>query len=118
MSSARLQGRAAVWAGARGRCPNCGEGRLFVRWMRVADRCDICGYALGAVQSGDGAASFIMQLTGLFVGMPALAVNLIYQPPLWVNLIVWPPLAVSFAALLMQPGKGVMTALNLLRTRK
>lgn len=112
-----LKGRAAAWAGARGRCPNCGRGPLFAGWMKVAPRCTACDYPLGEVETGDGAATFIMQITGLFVGGGALAFNLAYQPALWVNLLIWPPLALIMALGLMRPGKGLMTALNLLRTR-
>jgi uncharacterized protein (DUF983 family) len=28
--------------GLRGRCPACGEGRLFVKFLKVADACPAC----------------------------------------------------------------------------
>lgn len=28
--------------GLRGRCPRCGEGRLFRRWLEIHDRCSEC----------------------------------------------------------------------------
>lgn len=112
-----LRGRTAVMAGVRGRCPNCGQGALFAGWLKVSAQCEVCGYALGNVETGDGAATFIMQITGFLVGFTALAINLNYQPPLWLNLVIWPPLAAIVALGLMRPGKGLMTALNLLRTR-
>jgi uncharacterized protein (DUF983 family) len=33
----------AVLRGLRGRCPNCGQGRMFGRFLKVADRCPACG---------------------------------------------------------------------------
>lgn len=113
----RLQGKSAVWAGVRGRCPNCGQGRLFSGWLKVARRCDVCDFDLGAVETGDGAATFIMQFTGLTVGMTAVAFNLAFRPPLWLNMVVWLPLAAIVSLGLMRPGKGLMTALQMLRTR-
>jgi len=114
----QLRGRHAAWAGLRGRCPACGRGRLFAGWLKVVPVCAQCRYPLGKVETGDGAATFIMQITGVLVGFPALAANLAWQPPLWLNLIVWPPLALVVALGLMRPGKGLMTALNLLRARR
>jgi uncharacterized protein (DUF983 family) len=29
--------------GARGRCPRCGHGALFVRWIKLHDQCAVCG---------------------------------------------------------------------------
>ncbi|WP_292051940.1 MULTISPECIES: DUF983 domain-containing protein [unclassified Brevundimonas] len=114
----RLQGRQAVWAGVRGRCPNCGGGALFDGWLKVQARCDACDYPLKDIETGDGAATFIMQITGASVGMAAVAYNLAVRPPLWLNLLIWLPLVVLVSGGLMRPGKGLMTALNMLRTRK
>lgn len=112
-----LQGRDAVWAGVKGRCPNCGQGRLFCGWLKVCTRCEACDYPLKEIETGDGAATFIMQITGMTVGMSAVAFNLAVRPPLWVNLVLWLPLVIVVSGGLMRPGKGLMTALNLLRNR-
>ena len=107
-----------MWAGVRGRCPECGQGALFAGWLKVEPRCEVCGFELGKVETGDGAATFIMQITGLTVGMASVAFNLALRPPLWLNLVLWIPLAGAVSLALMRPGKGLMTALNLLRNRQ
>jgi hypothetical protein len=33
----------ALWRGFTMRCPNCGEGKLFGRFLKVADHCAVCG---------------------------------------------------------------------------
>lgn len=63
--------------------------------------------------TGDGAASFIMQITGAVVGFSALYVEIAYRPPMWLHLVVWPPMVVILALGLMRPGKGLMTALHI-----
>jgi uncharacterized protein (DUF983 family) len=35
--------RQALGRGIRGRCPQCGEGPLFVRFLKTHDRCSACG---------------------------------------------------------------------------
>ncbi len=34
--------RSALWRGLRGRCPACGEDRLFESWIRVRPACRSC----------------------------------------------------------------------------
>jgi uncharacterized protein (DUF983 family) len=36
----------ALARGLRRRCPRCGQGRLFRRWLSMAERCPRCGLAL------------------------------------------------------------------------
>ena len=35
--------RQVLWRGWRRRCPQCGEGRLFESWFRMARDCMVCG---------------------------------------------------------------------------
>ena len=35
--------RTALWRGIRQRCPRCGDGPLFQRWIVAHDRCSSCG---------------------------------------------------------------------------
>lgn len=116
-SRAALLGRAAVVAGLKGRCPHCGQGRLFAGFLKVVPRCEACGHDLARVETGDGAATFIMQIAGAVVGFSALAVELKYHPPIWLHLVLWLPLVILLALGLMRPGKGLMTALNMLRMK-
>ena len=107
----------AVKAGLKGRCPHCGQGRLFQGFLKVVPACETCGYDLARVETGDGAATFIMQIAGFVVGFSALAVELKYHPPMWLHLALWPLLVVLLALSLMRPGKGLMTALQMLRLK-
>ncbi|RIJ65590.1 DUF983 domain-containing protein [Brevundimonas sp. LPMIX5] len=124
LSSARgLRSRAdllvwpAVRAGLMGRCPACGRGPLFEGFLKRRASCEACGFDLGAVETGDGAATFIMQIAGFLVGFSALAVEIAFSPPIWLHLIIWLPLTAGLALALMRPGKGLMTALQMLRQR-
>lgn len=35
--------RVILWNGLKRRCPRCGGGRLFHRWLKLHDRCPACG---------------------------------------------------------------------------
>ena len=102
-----------IRAGLVCRCPNCGRGKLFSGFLKVVDRCAVCGFDFSRLNTGDGAAVFIMQIAGAPVVFTALFVEIAYSPPIWLHLIVWPPLVLVLALALMRPGKGVMVALQM-----
>ncbi|WP_299176736.1 DUF983 domain-containing protein [uncultured Brevundimonas sp.] len=101
-----------VRAGLKGRCPRCGQGRLFAGFLKVRPECEACGLDFSTIQTGDGPASFIMQIAGFVVGFSALFVEIKYHPPMWLHLIVWLPLVVALSLALMRPGRGLMIGLQ------
>ena len=63
------------------RCPRCGRGRLFDGYLTVAARCPICDLDLGAQDSGDGPAVFVVLILGFVVVALALLVEVAFSPP-------------------------------------
>ncbi|MBL0946672.1 MAG: DUF983 domain-containing protein [Brevundimonas sp.] len=102
-----------IRAGLLCRCPACGEGRLFVGFLKVVDRCAVCGADFTRLNTGDGAAVFIMQISGGISVFLALGLQIAFGPPLWVLMIVAVPLVLALSLGLMRPGKGVMIALQM-----
>ncbi|MFC3068547.1 DUF983 domain-containing protein [Phenylobacterium soli] len=100
----------ALVAGALGRCPNCGEGRLFEGFLRVSPRCEACGYDLAKADSGDGPAVFVILIAGFVVAFAALITEIAVHPPVWVHLILWLPATLILCLVLLRPMKGLMLA--------
>ncbi len=107
-----------VRAGLLCRCPFCGRGRLFQGFLKVRAPCEACGFDLQALETGDGPATFIMQISGFLVVFSALYVEIAHAPPMWLHLAVWPALVALLALGLMRPGKGLMMGLELRRRRE
>lgn len=103
---------APLRVGLMGRCPRCGDGRLFAGFLTIAPRCDHCGLDFAFADSGDGPAFFVMSIAGFIVLGGALAVEILYKPPLWVHVLLWLPLGLAVPLLLLRPFKGVMVALQ------
>ncbi|WP_066721092.1 MULTISPECIES: DUF983 domain-containing protein [Hyphomicrobiales] len=98
--------------GLKGRCPRCGEGKLFEGFLKVRPRCAACGLDYSFADSADGPAVFIMLIAGFAVLGAALAVEIAYEPPIWLHLVIWLPLAVIVCLALLRPMKGLAVALQ------
>jgi len=96
--------------GMRGRCPRCGEGRLFSGFLDVAPRCQACGLDFSFADAGDGPAVFIMMIVGFIVVGLALFVEFTFSPPYWVHAVLWIPLVIGLSLGLLRPLKGFLIA--------
>jgi uncharacterized protein (DUF983 family) len=104
------QGAAPFIAGARGRCPNCGNGPLFAGFLKVAPRCAACGFDFERVDSGDGPAVFVIFIAGFIAAFGILFTEIFVRPPIWVEFVVWLPVAAILCLGLLRPLKGLMIA--------
>ncbi|MEL7544283.1 MAG: DUF983 domain-containing protein [Pseudomonadota bacterium] len=102
----------AMWRGARGRCPACGEGNLFRAWLKVADRCDTCGTELHHHRADDAPAYFTIFIVGHLVIGPLLWTEIAYQPSYWVHFTVWPTLTVLLSIFFLPRIKGALVGLQ------
>jgi len=96
--------------GMRGRCPRCGEGRLFKGFLGLESRCRACGLDYDFSDSGDGPAVFIIMIVGFVVVGLALFVEFSFGPPFWVHILLWVPLVLALCFGLLRPLKGLMIA--------
>ena len=99
-------------AGLAGRCPRCGEGRLFDGFLDVVERCEVCELDLTQENAGDGPAVFIMLIVGFVVVGLALVAETTLAPPLWLHLVVWFPLILAGSIGLLRPFKATLIALQ------
>jgi uncharacterized protein (DUF983 family) len=102
----------AISTGLCGRCPRCGDGRLFQGFLTVAPKCEVCGLDFGFADSGDGPAVFVTLIAGFLVVGLALIVDMTWEPPIWVFMVVFIPLALVVCLGMLRPLKGVLIALQ------
>ena len=86
----------AMVRGWWGRCPHCGEGRMFRAFLKVADHCPACGEALHHQRADDAPAYFVILIVGHIVVPLTLSVEAAYAPSYWLHAAMWtPPLSSS-----------------------
>lgn len=101
-----------VAAGLKGRCPRCGEGRLFSGFLTVGKRCGNCGLDYSFADAGDGPAVFVILLIGFLVVGLALWLEVSYGPPLWLQMLLWLPVTVVSSLVALRLIKGVLITLQ------
>ncbi len=72
---------ASVSRGLKGRCPACGEGRLFWRYLKVSSHCPRCAHDLARYPADDGPAYVTVLLTGHLIIAPLLFFPVIWRAP-------------------------------------
>lgn len=101
-----------VRAGIAGRCPRCGEGKLFSGFLAVGTECTNCGLDYSYADAGDGPAVFVILIIGFVVLGLALWMEVNYGPALWVHLVLWIPLALILSLGSLRVIKGILLTLQ------
>jgi uncharacterized protein (DUF983 family) len=101
-----------IGRGLRGRCPRCGEGRLFQGFLTLRPACERCGLSYSFADAGDGPAVFVILIGGGIVVFAALMTEVIYQPPYWLHAALWLPLILVVTLVPLRLIKGLLIALQ------
>lgn len=102
----------AMRRGAVGRCPACGEGRLFSAYLKVADACPSCHEALHHQRADDGPA-YLTILIVSHLGAPLLLASFIAWRPSAMTMILSFGIGAIVLSLAMLPViKGGMVGLQ------
>lgn len=96
----------AIRRALRGRCPNCGEGRLFRTYLKQVERCACCGEAYGHIRADDGPPWLTILVVGHVVVPLVLYAEKYADWPLWVSMLAWPGLALALSLVVLPRAKG------------
>jgi uncharacterized protein (DUF983 family) len=98
--------------GTARRCPACGSGRLFRKYLKVADHCPDCAEALHHHRADDAPPYFTIVILGHLIVSLVLWVEMAYAPPFWLHAALWLPLTVVGSLLMLPPIKGALVGLQ------
>ncbi|MEQ9520127.1 MAG: DUF983 domain-containing protein [Parvibaculum sp.] len=100
----------AVWQsikrGLRFKCPACGEGQLFRKYLKVADTCNHCGEELHHHRADDAPPYFTIFIVGHIVIPLVTWVEIAYQPSMWFHAALWVPMILGLSSILLPMTKG------------
>ncbi len=101
-----------------GRCPCCGEGKLFRAYLKQVDACSVCGEQFGHIRADDAAPWLTLILVGhIFIPMMLVFVAMttfstVTEAVLWsaifagLCLAILPRAKALFIAILWRTGAG------------
>lgn len=91
------------------RCPHCGEGKLFKSYLKLVDKCDVCGEQLGHIRADDLPAYLTIAVVGhVVVGLMLTAIQM--GVPNWLGISVSLALTVGMSLWLLPHMKGAVAA--------
>ena len=94
------------------RCPACGEGRVFGRFLKVRSACSSCGEELHHHRADDLPPYLTIFIVGHIVGYGIFITEMRMGLPLTFQLIFWPLATLALALALIQPLKGAVVGLQ------
>jgi uncharacterized protein (DUF983 family) len=101
----------SVLRGFKGKCPNCGTGKLFGKFLKPVDHCADCGEAMHHQRADDLPPYLVITIVGhIIVGSVIMVDD--QNWPMWLHMAIWPPLTLVLALSLMQPIKGAVIGLQ------
>ena len=101
----------AICRGALGRCPRCGQGRLLHHYLKMVDRCSVCGEPFGHYRTDDAAPWLTILVVGHITVPIILICEMNFQLPLALALAIYLPLIVGLTLFLLPRCKGIMAAI-------
>jgi uncharacterized protein (DUF983 family) len=97
-------------SGWKGLCPRCGEGHMFKSWLKISDRCEVCGLDYRFASPDDGPAFFSLT----FVAFPLLFfivwLQVAHEVPVPILVAIAIPLMSLGCLLPLRPIKGWLVA--------
>lgn len=104
--------RPAMWRGFRRRCPNCGQGHMFDGYLKVTDKCPVCGQELHHHRADDGPAYLTILVVGHLLAPLIHVVFTTYRPDPLVMATAFTIGCVGLSLYLLPRLKGVVVAIQ------
>lgn len=102
----------AMTKGAKCRCPNCGEGKLFRAYLKVNDACPACGEQFSGHRADDLPPYVAIIIVGhLIIGLMMELEAFAPQAP-WVYLATLVPMALILPLVMLPSIKGAIVGLQ------
>ena len=102
----------SILCGLAHRCPACGVGHLYAKYLKVADQCPVCEEPLHHHRADDAPPYFTIFVVGHLIVGGVLALEQAYAPEAWVHAVIWVPLTLMLSLLMLPRIKGALVGLQ------
>lgn len=102
----------SIKRGLLGRCPHCGEGKLFRAFLKPVDACAVCGEDMHHQRADDLPPYLTIFIVGHIVVAGFMATDRWLILENWQHLAIWIPITIALSVAMMQPLKGGVVGLQ------
>ncbi|MEL6919414.1 MAG: DUF983 domain-containing protein [Pseudomonadota bacterium] len=102
----------SMWRGWRGKCPSCGHGLLFAKFLKTVEDCPSCAEHIAHHRAHDLPPYLNIFIVGHVIVGLALLVMRMTDWSAWTHLAIWTPVTIALTLVLMQPLKGMVVGLQ------
>ncbi len=102
----------AIKTGAKCRCPKCGDGKIFGKWLKVERKCNNCGEELYHEKAQDFPPYITIMIVGHIMVTLIMMVEGNVDWSLQTHLLIWLPLSLILTLAIMQPVKGAVVGMQ------
>jgi len=102
----------SVKRGLLGRCPNCGEGKLFKAYLKPVDACTVCGEEMFHQRADDFPPYLTIFIVGHIVVAGFMATDTWLVLESWQHLMIWIPITIILSLALLPLLKGGVIGLQ------
>ena len=102
----------AIWRGTLCRCPHCGQGKMFRKYLKVADRCEVCGEELMHHRADDFPPYIAITIVGHIIIFLMLHLDMTYQVQPVFYIFTMIPLAIILPLAMLPSIKGAIVGLQ------
>jgi uncharacterized protein (DUF983 family) len=102
----------SIWRGTKCRCPNCAEGRLFRKFIKPVEQCEVCHEDYTHQRADDLPAYIVVIIVGHIMVGGFLSAEMLWSLSSWAHLAIWTPVTIIASLALLQPVKGGVIGLQ------
>ncbi len=102
----------AVRKGLACKCPACGEGRIYGKYLKVNDACPSCGEQLHHHRADDAPPYLVIVIVGHVLIAVILHIEMVYRVPPMIYLATMIPLTIVMSLWLLPIVKGAVVAMQ------
>jgi len=114
--ASRVDAPRSLWTsmmhGLKLKCPACGEGKLFRKYLKTNDACPHCNEDMSHHEADDAPPYFTILIVGHIVVPLMLAVEMEYRPSVWVHMAIWPLLTLVLCLAMLPRVKGAVVGVQ------
>jgi len=93
------------------KCPNCGQGKLFIKYLKQVDHCSKCNENLSEVKADDGPAWLTILIVAHLLVPFIIGFSFETTWPDWLSISMWSILAVLLVLIILPRAKGLFIAI-------